>query len=172
MIPAQAFGLKQYLLGAFSSKICDKEHAAPSLGDSEVLAVQDSPRDVHRPDVCQRVNDSGEVGASVAAEGSGDVFPNSEIWFSITLPQFADYADRLKKQATSFTGQAGAIPSHGQVLAWTPERHHVHRGKVMGADGAHVREQLGLRKPMTEDPLSGGVNLTHERAGKTRALES
>ena len=42
-IPRQALGLKQYFSGAFAIKICDKEDAFSSLGDSPVLCVKHSP---------------------------------------------------------------------------------------------------------------------------------
>jgi hypothetical protein len=45
MIPAQAVGLKQYLGGTFwVSKASDKEDTSASLGHSEELRVQNSPR--------------------------------------------------------------------------------------------------------------------------------
>ena len=45
-IPAQAFALKKYLGGIESvSSTCDNEHTAASLGQAEILGVQDPPRD-------------------------------------------------------------------------------------------------------------------------------
>lgn len=45
MIPAQALGLKKYLAGtSWVSKTSDKKHTAASLGHSEELRVQNSPR--------------------------------------------------------------------------------------------------------------------------------
>jgi hypothetical protein len=48
-IPAHAFALKKYFGGTFSSKVCDNEHATATLGDSKILSVKNSPRDVTRP---------------------------------------------------------------------------------------------------------------------------
>src|SRR5450830_1431090 len=45
-IPAHAFSLKKYLGGIEPvSSTCDNEHTASSLGQAEILGVQDPPRD-------------------------------------------------------------------------------------------------------------------------------
>ena len=44
-IPRQALGLKKYLSGTPSIKIDDKVDAPPSLGDSPVLGIENSPRE-------------------------------------------------------------------------------------------------------------------------------
>ena len=48
-IPAHAFALKEYLTGAFATKICDKVDAFAALGHSPKLSVEGAPRD--RPSV-------------------------------------------------------------------------------------------------------------------------
>lgn len=89
-IPAHAFGDSQYFAGALSSKICDKEHSTTTLGDSEEARVQDSPRNVTRPEVDHFLDDDSKVSAAVATEGSGDVFPDGEVWLSVSLAQLAN----------------------------------------------------------------------------------
>lgn len=79
-MPAAAFGLKKYLGGALSSKIDDNEHATAALWDSEVLRVQDSPCDVHRPEFRQGVEDESEISPAIAAEGTRYILPNSPSW--------------------------------------------------------------------------------------------
>jgi hypothetical protein len=62
-IPAQAVGLKKYFGGTSVSKTRDNEHAAPSLGDSEVLSVQHSPgRQI--PELRQPLKYDGKVPAA------------------------------------------------------------------------------------------------------------
>lgn len=65
-MPAQAFGERKYFAGAFASKICDNEHTPPSLGHSEILSVQSSPRDVTRPALPQLSKDAGKVPSAIA----------------------------------------------------------------------------------------------------------
>ena len=80
MIPAQAFLLKQYLCGTSRvSKTSDKEHTAASLGHSEELRVQNSPRQTV-PEVIQRGQEAPEVVSlgsvpCAARERSRDVLP-------------------------------------------------------------------------------------------------
>ena len=56
-IPRQAFGDKEYLAGAFASKICDKKDAPAPLCCSEILGVVHAPSEVnasasYHPGVC------------------------------------------------------------------------------------------------------------------------
>jgi hypothetical protein len=72
-IPAAAFGLKKYLHRCGPvSKTSGKEHAAASLGDSEELSVQNSPRHAV-PEVIQVTDDRREVPAVVDAKEPRDV---------------------------------------------------------------------------------------------------
>jgi hypothetical protein len=91
-IPAHALGESQYFCGALSSKICDKKDSSASLSHSCEAAVQHSPRNVTRPDVDHRLDDSSKVSASVAAEGSWNVFPDGEVWLSVGFSKFANNA--------------------------------------------------------------------------------
>jgi hypothetical protein len=59
-IPAAAFGLKEYFGWAWGSKMSDNVDTAASLGDSEVLAVQHSPRQAI-PEVGKRFEDRAHV---------------------------------------------------------------------------------------------------------------
>jgi hypothetical protein len=91
-IPAHAFGESQYFCGALSSKICDKKHSSASLSHSCEATVQHSPRNVTRPDVDHRLDDSSKVSASVAAEGAWHVFPNGIVGLSVGFSKFANNA--------------------------------------------------------------------------------
>ena len=50
-IPRQAFGLKEYVSGTFSSKICDKKDSCPALGNTPELSVEKPV--CHGPSVSQ-----------------------------------------------------------------------------------------------------------------------
>lgn len=61
MIPAQALALKKYFRGKFLvSKTSDNKHTAASLGHSEKLRVQNSPRQTI-PEVIQRGQEAPKV---------------------------------------------------------------------------------------------------------------
>jgi hypothetical protein len=65
-IPAAALGLKKYLGATVSSSTSAKdENAAPSLGHSEVSAVQDSPGEVVKPELGQRRENDTEIPSTV-----------------------------------------------------------------------------------------------------------
>jgi hypothetical protein len=72
-MPLAAFALKKNLAGAVASKTRDNEHATASLGDSEALSVQDSPRHAI-PAPLHFVDESGEVAPFVGTEETKDVF--------------------------------------------------------------------------------------------------
>jgi hypothetical protein len=64
-MPCAAFGDKKYFAGTFTCKICDNEHAAAALRDSEVLSVKSSPCDVTRPAFEKRGEDISKVSSIV-----------------------------------------------------------------------------------------------------------
>lgn len=67
-MPAAAFGLKQYLRRCGPvSKTSDNEDATASLGYSEELCIQHSPRHAV-PEVIQVIDDSVEVASVLDAE--------------------------------------------------------------------------------------------------------
>jgi hypothetical protein len=70
--PFAAFEERKKRLGTFDSKMSDNEHAAASLGDSEVSRVQHSPRHAI-PEVGQRRENDGEISATVRGKESGYV---------------------------------------------------------------------------------------------------
>jgi hypothetical protein len=68
-IPAAALGLKKYLAGTLASSTSRKDvDTAPALGDSEVSAVQHSPREVVKPEVGQRREYDGIISSALAGQ--------------------------------------------------------------------------------------------------------
>jgi hypothetical protein len=159
-MPRHAVGESQYFDGAFGSKIRDKEDPTSSLGHgpepgsdavqhtvSDALAVQDSPRNVQRPEVCQFRENSSEISPSDVAlgglglslsrcEAAGDVLPEdkSRPW---TKP--SDDPDRFAKESAPFVGQPAALAGHGEPLARRAEHDHVDRCQVaLGINLPHV----------------------------------
>lgn len=96
-IPAHAFSLKKYLGGIEPvSSTCDNEHTTASLGQAEILGVQDPPRDcsfgsIHTTSVLpflpwrlqlavfpsKRAKKASE-GVPFIAEDTGDVLPDDD----------------------------------------------------------------------------------------------
>lgn len=96
-IPAQAVELKKYRCGIEPvSSTCDNEHTAATLGHSEILGVENPPRDcslgsIHSTSVrpplpwrLERISFSGKPskkaaeGVVAAAEDARDVFPDDD----------------------------------------------------------------------------------------------
>ena len=65
-MPRHALGLSVNRSGTLSCKISDNEDTTATLGDSKPACVQHSPSDVHRPEVCQLIEDCCEVPAARA----------------------------------------------------------------------------------------------------------
>lgn len=171
-MPAAALGESQYFCGAFASKICDKEHSTTTLGDSEVARVQDSPRNVTRPDVCQRVDDRSKVSPTVAGEGSGDVFPDGEVGLAVGFTKLANNSNCCMEEAAPFAGEASTLASHREVLAGTTERHHVHRLQVVCADLGHIVVVRRVREAQPQHRLGLCVDLASPLGGEPRALKA
>jgi hypothetical protein len=119
------------LLGAFASKICDKEHSTATLGDSEEAAVQDSPRNVKRPEVDHRLDDSSKVSATVAGEGSGDVFPNGKVGLAVGGAKLANNSSCFMEEAAAFACKSCAFASDGEILTRATEGDDINGLQVM-----------------------------------------
>ena len=139
------------MLGAFSSKIRDKEHSTATLGDSEEAAVQDSPRNVTRPDVDQRVDDRSKVSPTVRGEGTGDVFPDGKVGLAVGIAKLANNSNCLMEEAAAISCEAGALACDGEVLARATEGDDIYRLQVVSADSADIIVQLGIRESQSQD---------------------
>jgi hypothetical protein len=75
-IPRHARGLKKYRGGRSPvSKISDKKDTLASLGESEMLRIEHSPRHTV-PELVQRSEEASEGLAVIGRESAGDVFPD------------------------------------------------------------------------------------------------
>jgi len=126
MIPAHALELKENLSGidAGGSRTKDNEDTTASLGHSEILGIQDSPRGcalwsidtastapselVHTdPDplsATDEASDEASKGAVVARKNAGNIFPN-DIW----SPCLVREIDESEREIPALVGETAAI---------------------------------------------------------------
>jgi preprotein translocase subunit SecD len=105
-IPAAAFGLKEYFGWAWGTKMSDNVDTAASLGDSEMLAVQDSPRQTI-PALGNRFEDDPHVLTFVRRQEARNILNNE--------PAGADrrsHPHEVKEQTTSLSLKARPFPCH------------------------------------------------------------
>ena len=69
---AAALAESEYLLGTSASRTCDNEHATASLGDTEVLTIQ-NPVGPPVAEVGQRPENDSEIPSRIRGEESGDI---------------------------------------------------------------------------------------------------
>lgn len=77
-IPTAAFWLKKKRAEAWVTSTCDKKDSDPSLGHTEVLAVQHSPLEVRIPAFGHRRLNEGEIASIVAGKESSDILKEYE----------------------------------------------------------------------------------------------
>ena len=164
-MPVAARGLKEYLGGALGSKICDNEQTATALGDSKPSRIQNAPRAVQRPCVCQCIEDGGEVPPPMATEGTGDVFPKSQSW-----ADGPDDMDGFIEEATALTIQSRAPSGYAQVLARAPEDDEINGREVRAIHLADIAVARHVGPVAREHALTGRINLDLPRAPPARAL--
>ena len=104
-IPSQAVRLKKNLCGISPvSRMSDSEDSTASLGDSKVLSVKNSPRDMI-PAFLPFPENKFEVLSAIRRKTSGDVLPEKPLWpnFLENSKIFSDEA-RSAIQSFSFSG--------------------------------------------------------------------
>jgi hypothetical protein len=137
-----------------------------------VAAVQHSPRDVTRPDVDQRLEDDSKVSATVAAEKSGDVLGDGDVWLAVARPKFANNSNCFMEESAPRAIEARTFAGHREVLAWKAVGDDVDRREVVRSDLRHVVVQIGLGESQSEDGLRLVVNLNGPRRLKARPTEA
>lgn len=110
-IPAAARGLKEYLGDTVFCRTADKEHAAATLRDSEMLAVQHCVAD-HRPAFPKSFKDRGHIPSGVRAKQPWNILEES----IGRLEGFGD-AEDFGEEAGAFPSEASALPRNAEVLA-------------------------------------------------------
>jgi hypothetical protein len=115
MIPAAALGLKKNLGGASATSTSGKdEDAAPTLGHSEVSAIQHSPGEVVKPEFGQRREYDGEISTTVGGKKSGYVL-NKEP--ATGAENSCGDSGEVEEEGGSLAGEAGAAAGVGEILA-------------------------------------------------------
>lgn len=113
-MPLAAFALKENLAGAVGFKTADNEHAAASLGDSEVASVQSSPRNAI-PELLHFAEKPSEVSPFVGTEEPRDVFQQEP-------PRSASLSkvEEGEGEAAPLAGEPCALSCEAEVLAGEP----------------------------------------------------
>lgn len=124
MIPAQAFALKKYFGGTSRvSKASDKKDTAASLGHSEELRVENSPRQAV-PDFIHFPQQLSESRPALARQRSRDVLPHK-----VSRTELANSSYVLEHEAGR-SGQPFALSCDAERLAGAPTDHNVNFSNV------------------------------------------
>jgi hypothetical protein len=106
-MPLHAVGERKYFGSGFGSKMADKEHALPSLGQAEVLRVQHPPGP-HIPDFLKPLKDDRHVAPRMASKHSFTGAADSALITAFSL------AEPLMDSAKSSNGSAASASTAGQ----------------------------------------------------------
>jgi hypothetical protein len=167
-MPLQALPESEYRGGTFACKICDKEDTTAPLRYSEPLRVQNTPRDVNRPDVSKRPENDCHISPACAAEQSGDVLNNSDGW-----TYGVEDAGELEEESASFTVKSGASSGNRQVLAGETADDDVNGFDSIPVDGAYiVIDHTRFRESFREDILAISIYLALPPHIKARTDEA
>lgn len=175
MIPAHAFALKKYRCGIEScSSTCDNEHTAASLGQAEILGIQNPPCDcspgsIHTTSVLPfppwRLKFLGfaHQGAEEAAErvalvgeDAGDVFPDADCFRLASLgSNMVNCIEQLHVfdgEGAARIGQTFAHAGHAESLARGATDHQLRRldraGQYLAHELCHVAQVRHVRPPV------------------------
>lgn len=179
MIPAAALGLKKNRSGTVASSTSGKdEDPSPSLGHSEVSAVQHSPCEVVKPELGQRRENDGEIASTVRGKESGNVL--NEEPPAISEKSVCD-SGCLEEKAGSLAGESGLRTRDGEVLAGEASGDDTNGASPslrfdplppVCANVMHVTEAGDSRPVAGEDSTGGGVLLALEDDSHPCALEA
>src|SRR5437867_2683841 len=114
----------------------DKEHPAPSLGDSEISAVQNPPTD-DRPAFPKSREDGGHIGSPLTAKEPWNILEESPCW----LDDLGD-ADDFPEETGSFAGKSRPLSGEGEVLAGEASAEQINpEPAVIGRKPWHCRRE-------------------------------
>lgn len=137
------------------SKIPDNEHSTASLGDSEILSVQDSVGKMI-PAVSQRLGKGTEVDPAVRGQASGNVFPKNP-----ARCNFTSQVDKVEGQSAALSRKSGSLSGDGEVLTGSSPDQNVNCSTILPpvnfrhvADIGHV--WVVMRKHGTGKPFDLG----------------
>jgi hypothetical protein len=116
------------------SMTSDNEHAAPSLGDSEVSTVQHSVGEPI-PEFSQRPEEGAKVSPSIGRQDAGHVFPDEPRWTTLAK----DFSESEGKLATRVS-HAFAFSVNAKTLARRSADDEVDAGNAIFCNVAIVRD--------------------------------
>jgi hypothetical protein len=128
-MPTAAFELKKNLGAALATSTSGKDvDTPPSLGDSEVSAVQHSPGAVVKPELGQRRENDGEIPSTVGGKESGYVLDEDE---PSGANKLIGEPGELEEEAASFACESGSPSGDAEVLAGEPSAEEIDIGEIL-----------------------------------------
>jgi hypothetical protein len=112
-IPRAALALKKNLWGTGLSKTSDNEQTSATLGDSEKLAVKDTPANPIPAFDHENALDFCKVSSVVRTEKSGNILKQEP-----SGSKLAQESRKLVKESCTRPGESCPLPCNGNVLAW------------------------------------------------------
>jgi hypothetical protein len=166
-IPVAALGLKKYFRGTVeeSSSTADKEHSTPSLGDSEISAVQ-NPVAPSKPALGQCRKDGVEVASSVASKEPWNILKDESLHVEL-----AGNPQKLVEQTRACAAQPFALPGYAHVLAREAADQPVNRRQVRRSDRADIIKLRHIRPVLREHLQAERFALDLKQATQTGLLK-
>jgi len=156
-MPRAALGLKKYLDGtAWVSRIADKEHALPSLGNVEVLSVQ-AAVGPPKPEFSQRPEDDAHVPAFVNRTQARNVLQEKP-----TGSESTSDSDDLGEESAAWVSHATTLSSHGVPLAGPAPHDKVNWLEFSNVHLPHVTVPPDARPVMRQHAVAVGIVLDLE----------
>ena len=134
-IPAAARGVKKNLCEAWLSKTSDNEHSAASLGDSEKLAVEHTPRNPIPALDHENAEHFRKVSAAVATEKSGNILEDKP-----SGSKLAQDSRKLIKEASALPGETGPFAGNRDILAGDARRDATDRFEILRSNFLDIAE--------------------------------
>ena len=121
-IPAAALGLKKNRAGTVveSSSTDDNEHATATLGDSEILAIENPVGALSKPAVGQCGKDGVKISSSVRRKQPSNIFKHHPSRF-----EFSRNPHNLPEQPRPRADESFALTSYAHVLTREPSADYI-----------------------------------------------
>lgn len=175
-IPAQARALKKYRCGTLpgSTSTADNEHALASLGQSEVLSVQDSVGPPI-PELAQPSEEGTKGSPLVCRQDTGDILPNDPAG-----SEPVSKAKKLERQLTTRVIQAASESGEREGLAGSAPDENIDSCFITRLDLREVAEVRNTRPTLGkhagrergdlgEERVTPSERMPRERVGRDPA---
>jgi hypothetical protein len=163
-MPEQAFAESKYFGSGDASRMSDNEQAAPSLRNSEVLAVQYSPADAI-PELNKGADDGAEIPSSSAGEQARYIFSDNP-----GGAQVSNEPVELPPERATVANQSLALSCNAVVLARESSAEQVNRSRVPHVPDIAIH--LHLRPVVPKHLLALLVDYHHPDGAHTGPSEA